>query len=393
MGLLDIKITQGAYWGGAQVNYWLYLFLACFPLTGILGLDHLVLRSPVTFLLKILSIIPLFGFWYFYDIAQATGERELIEKYGLGVPFYGPIGLGQGMFITTKDSVSPPKTPRPWLFMLYVFFTIACVAFPINKLIIGDYWGFLGQFCTLLSPIFFMAIFWGFYDVYKAVFDTRDILEKGPERIFPASWFMAKRYDSGVLGPRPPGPTAFEAASSSIIGKAFEAAIIVPKTAANVTAGIIGAVGTATKGLITATGSAGEGIIDGAAGVVEGAESGAKTAAQGIGNAVASASGAVGSVFDAAKESAGAVTALAKVAEELPGAVEAAKGAATAAQKGGALLNPSVSSSVLLFGVGLLAFGGYVMYAMRKHFEKTRNDRSDDSPPDPRAVRRASEAN
>jgi hypothetical protein len=287
------------------------------------------------------------------------------------------------MFISGKNTpLSPPKTPRPWLFMLYVFFTIACVAFPINKLIIGDYWGFLGQFCTLLSPIFFMAVFWGFYDIYKALFDTRDILEKGPERIFPASWFMAKRYDAGVLGPKVAAPTAFEAASSSIIGKAFDAAIIIPKTAAVVTAGIIESAGTAVKG-----------VVEGAGDVVEGVESGAATAAKGVGNAAASASGAVGSMFDAAASSAGAVTALAKVAEELPGAVQAAQGAATAAQKGGSILNPSVSSSVLVFGIGLLAFGGYVMYAMRKHFEKTRNDRSDDSPPDPRAVRRTSEAN
>jgi hypothetical protein len=381
MGLVDIKISQGAYWGGTQINYWLYLFLVCFPLTGILGLDHLVLRSPITFLLKIVSIIPLFGFWYFYDIAQATGERELIEKYGLGIPFYGPIGLGQGMIITSKDSISPPKTPRPWLFMLYAFFTIACVAFPINKLIIGDTWGFIGQMITLFSPLFFMAAFWGFYDIYKVVFDTRDLLEKGPERVFPASWFMAKRYDSSVLGPKPPEPTAFQ---KGILGQIVKAAVVVPEAVANVTAGIIQTTGTAVKG-----------VVSGAGDVVKGAETGVATAARGTGSAVKSvaesAAGAVGSVFNAAKESAGAVTALAKVAEELPSAVESAK---LASQKGGALLgiDPSISSTIALFSVALLAFGGYVMYGMRKHLEKDRNGGKDDSPPDPRAIRRPSEA-
>ena len=99
---IDVGVTQGKYWDGAQIPYWLYLLFVIFPLTGLLGLDHLLLRSPQTFLLKVITMVPLFGFWYFYDIAQAVGERDLVEKYGIGVPYYGPIGLGAGMFIN-KD--------------------------------------------------------------------------------------------------------------------------------------------------------------------------------------------------------------------------------------------------------------------------------------------------
>mgnify|MGYP000396885918 CR=1 FL=1 len=79
--LLDVKLTQGAYWKGTQIPYWLYMALTIFPLTGLLGIDHLLLRSPWTALLKFLTMIPLLGYWYFYDIAQVTGEHDLIEKY------------------------------------------------------------------------------------------------------------------------------------------------------------------------------------------------------------------------------------------------------------------------------------------------------------------------
>ena len=86
---IDVGITQGSYWGGGQIPYWLYMVFVILPFTGLLGLDHLLLRSPQTFILKLLTMIPLFGFWYFYDIGQAFGERELVEKYGLGVPYNG----------------------------------------------------------------------------------------------------------------------------------------------------------------------------------------------------------------------------------------------------------------------------------------------------------------
>jgi hypothetical protein len=26
--MLDIKITQGEYWGGAQINYWFYVIIS-----------------------------------------------------------------------------------------------------------------------------------------------------------------------------------------------------------------------------------------------------------------------------------------------------------------------------------------------------------------------------
>ena len=90
----DVGITQGSYWGGAQIPYWLIQILTVG--FGAIGLDHLLLRSPRTAILKVLSIIPLFGFWYFFDIAQVFGEEESVRKYGFAIPFAGPQGIGGG---------------------------------------------------------------------------------------------------------------------------------------------------------------------------------------------------------------------------------------------------------------------------------------------------------
>jgi hypothetical protein len=54
--------------------------------------------------------------------------------------------------------------------------------------------------------------------------------------------------------------------------------------------------------------------------------------------------------------------------------------------------DPAFSSAVLIFSVVLLAFGGYVLYSFRKASDLNRNDRQDDSPPDPSAVRKSSKA-
>jgi hypothetical protein len=64
-------------------------------------------------------------------------------------------------------------------------------------------------------------------------------------------------------------------------------------------------------------------------------------------------------------------------------------GAATAVQAGGALTllsdMPSVSTSVLLFSVALIAFSGYVFYTMRNTYKKP--EKSDDPPREPATVR------
>ena len=204
----DIGITQGSYWGGAQIPYWLLkIITVCF---GAIGFDHLLLRSPLTGFLKFISIIPLFGFWYFFDLAQVFGEQEFVEKNGFAIPFMGPQGIGAGIFINKdRSNLAPPDIAKPWTFMMYAIATIFFTVLPLNKILIGDYFGASLQFimyCFIFTPLFLLALFWGFYDEYRVFFDTRGLIEKGAARVIPASWILDPYFKRNALGPLPSPP-------------------------------------------------------------------------------------------------------------------------------------------------------------------------------------------
>jgi hypothetical protein len=395
MPLIDIGITQGDYWkgsgkGGGQIGYWMYLiFVVVF---GLLGLDHLLLRSPMTFLLKLLTMIPLLGFWWIYDIAQVTGEWDLVKEHGIGIPFYGPMGIGKGMFINEKGTnLSPLDTPRPWLFVAYVLLTLTFFVFPLNKIVVGDYTGAFAQLLMYFPGMLFfgvgifLAMGWGAYDLYRIFFDTRGVLEKGVARIPPATWWpfsMNPYAKKGSLGPRkddPVTPGIIEAVAgiplkvvnaygSAVEGIGKGAGMVGQATGAFVASGI-GAANEMTAGVASSAAKTVQGVT----------EQAGETAIQ-----------VIQAGQEVAVESAGAVDKLVELVPKISKALDTA----SAVQKGGSMITTgsSSSASVLLFSVGLLAACGYVMYAFRKTEGGTRNDGQDDSPPDPDTVRKPSQA-
>lgn len=76
--------------------------LSTIPITGLLGIDHFYLRSPVTGIAKLLTLGG-FGLWYLWDALQTTLEDERVATYGMSLPFDYKTGIGQGM-ITTGDT-------------------------------------------------------------------------------------------------------------------------------------------------------------------------------------------------------------------------------------------------------------------------------------------------
>ena len=402
MALFDVGITHGSYWKGGQIPYWLYLVFVI--LFGALGWDHLLLRSPTTAILKFLSLIPLLGFWYFYDIAQAIGERDLIEKYGIGIPYYGPVGIGAGMFINKdKNNLSPPNIPKPWMFMLYALTTLVFIAIPLNKIVLGDYWGCLIQlsmYTWITIFTFGLSIFvglaWGIFDIYNLIFKTRDILEKGVPRISPATWIgLDARFKRDALGPGKPLPPQ---EPTSLVGRTIKAVSEIPMNAALAASTVTRAGGETVAGLIKTTGGVVTGVVEATEGATVGLvkqgvkdtgeimQSGTDTvvdAAEMSKDAVKSIIGATAGTVTKTAEASGS---LLDVATKLPGIIQKIE------QKGGGLRllesDPSGTSTVLLFGVAVLAFGGYVLYMIRKTIYTSRNDRQDDSPPDPRTVRK-----
>ena len=279
--MLDIKVTHGSYWYGAQLPYWIYTALTVIPFTGLFGIDHLALRSPLTALLKGILNVPLLGYWYFYDIAQALGERDRLEKYGIAVPFYGPTGIGAGIFSGNKKiPVSPKQVPRPWTYMIYVLTTCFFIAFPINKLVIGDYWGALAQvimylcFFTIITPILAVAL--GLYDVYRVGFDTKGLFDKGPARFLPASWIISPYFKRDVLGPLDPDSIS----PSSWLGRVIQAWWEVPIQTGKAVSNTIAEAGKVTTGVVAEVGKETNEVIKEAGDVVHEAEETAKNIAK-----------------------------------------------------------------------------------------------------------------
>ena len=76
---------------------------------------------------------------------------------------------------------------------------------------------------------------------------------------------------------------------------------------------------------------------------------------------------------------------------QVPQVPQLHQGGAITAMAGGAFLSsePSVSSTVLIFSVVLIAFSGYVFYTLRKTLNTTTE--KDDPPPNPNPVRKSSD--
>lgn len=419
--MLDVQITQGSYWKGAQISYFVYILLTIF--LGLFGLDHLALRSPLTAILKFLSIVPLLGFWYFYDIAQALGEREYVEKFGIAVPFYGPTGIGAGMFSGTKDIPEAPKDiPGPWRYFAYVITTCVFLVFPVNKFVLGDYIaGILHILFYILFPLTFIAIAWSFYDVFHVLFKTRELFEEGVPHMVPASMLVGQYFRRDALGPFPPPPPSppswfqrfFNAwlevpisagkTVSKTIDVARDSTIGVVDTGITTTQSVVKGVGAVAEGVGEATGAVTSGVANVVVGEVKDKVHEAASVASGaIQTAKVATDAVAGTVAEGAKAAEGTASLLQKipaigekVASEMADSnklIEAAKKSAVpGSQAGGALAlaslidGPSVSSSVLLFSMALVAFSGYVFYSMRNTYKKP--EKSDDPPRDPGTVR------
>ncbi|NDB86232.1 MAG: hypothetical protein EB127_26580, partial [Alphaproteobacteria bacterium] len=406
--MLDIQVTQGSYWKGAQIPYYIFIVLTIFG--GLFGLDHLALRSPLTAILKVLSIIPLLGFWYFYDIAQAIGEREHVEKYGIAVPFYGPIGIGAGIFSGNSEIPNAPKEiPGPWRYMAYFITTCIFVVFPVSKFVLGDYLGgILHILMYVLFPLTFIAIAWSFYDIFHVLFKTKDIFENGVPHMTPASTLLGSRFRRDAIGPHPPlppePPTWFQRFFSAWLEVPISAGKAVSKTIDVGRDATVGAIDTgivASQSVIKGVGSAVEGVGDatkaltsGVANVVVGevkdiAKEAGDVASGVIQTAQVASDAVAGTVAEGAKAAQGTTSLLQKlpqigeqVASQMGNPAKLMEAAKQSTMKGGALMvssdMPSFSSSILLFTFAMVAFSGYAFYSIRNSYKAP--EKSDEPP-------------
>jgi hypothetical protein len=180
--------TTGATWGGSQLSPTVLKVLAV--LGGFVGLDHLVLRSPKTALLKFLVNCISLGFWYFYDIVQVFADTDFIRTYGYSIPGIGPVGLGAGILHQDAPIGQAPKTsPSPFLFLAYSL--LIAIPFGVSHFIAGDYYGGAAKFfLSYVIFTFLLGWIWAAYSTFNVIFNTKQLLEKGTDRMFPATLFM-----------------------------------------------------------------------------------------------------------------------------------------------------------------------------------------------------------
>jgi len=147
-----------------------HVFLGLSVLGGAIGLDHLYLRSPLTFLAKCVVNLLFFGVWWFYDAAQAVFNSDVVKVYGLGVPGLGPKGIAAGVL----SSDTPSK--KHMNFFLYAIALMAGGIFGLDSFLVGDKQSGLIRLISMISMIGLpVAIGWWAYKLFTFFFYTKTI--------------------------------------------------------------------------------------------------------------------------------------------------------------------------------------------------------------------------
>ena len=157
--------------GGPGATYLSYdVFLGLSVIGGALGLDHLYLRSPLTFIAKIIVNILTFGSWWIYDASQAVFNKDVVKVFGLGIPGFGPKGIGAGV---VASDVPDKKHMAFFIYALALFFG---GIFGLDSFIVGDKQsGFIRLICLITGILAPIAIFWWLFNLAKFFFKTKDV--------------------------------------------------------------------------------------------------------------------------------------------------------------------------------------------------------------------------
>jgi hypothetical protein len=157
--------------GGPGAIYLSYdVFLGLSVIGGLLALDHLYLRSPMTFIAKIIVNVLTLGTWWLYDASQAVFNKDTVKVFGLGVPGMGPKGIAAGVL----GSDVPDK--KHMSFFIYGLGLLIGGIFGLDSFIVGDKMsGFIRLVCLITGILAPVAIFWWLFNTAKFLFKTKDV--------------------------------------------------------------------------------------------------------------------------------------------------------------------------------------------------------------------------
>jgi hypothetical protein len=378
--------------GGSGATYLSYdVFLGLAVIGGFFALDHLYLRSPLTFLAKIAINVMFFGVWWLWDASQAVFNGDVVKVFGLGVPSLGPKGIASGVLV--KD-VPDKKHMSFFIYALALFIT---GIFGVDSFMLGDKQsGFIRLF-SLLTFIFApIAIAWWAYNVFRFIFNTKSVLNENYE------YFGA-----------PPQPNWKDSLSSGILekipllGSLMGPVQKVTKSAQNA----VDSAQSLAEGVLTDPAAAITGIVQGPLEkvamitepiikpVTDTIQVGLKTAGEVAGtaretlalgrNALDKGTSLAETVIATAGDTAKAATAafsLAPMAAGLTsGITPASVGAAKKIAQSGGGSSSNVLPFVLLGTFAIIAVSGFILTYRRSR--QNEQPRKDDSPPEPGILR------
>ena len=154
-----------------QLSYDVFLGLSV--LGGFLGLDHLYLRSPFTAFIKFIVNVSFFGVWWLYDALNAFLNRDIIKLFGVGIPGFGPFGIGAGCLSHGK-----PHTLH-MNFFIYSFALGFGGIFGLDSYLVGDITSALFRFLFLISIIGApIAILWWMYNGLTWLFLPNQVIDQ-----------------------------------------------------------------------------------------------------------------------------------------------------------------------------------------------------------------------
>jgi hypothetical protein len=158
--------------GGAEfLSY--NVFLGLSVLGGYFGLDHLYLRSPLTFVAKLLVNVLCFGVWWLYDASQAIFNTDIIKIYGLGVPGLGPKGIASGVLA----SDTPGKNHLRFLIYSLCLFFGGVIG--LDSFVVGDQQsGIIRLLCCVTVILLPVSMAWWAYKLFTYFFSTKTIITK-----------------------------------------------------------------------------------------------------------------------------------------------------------------------------------------------------------------------
>ena len=170
-GYMNPNASSGSSTEGAFLSYDWFIVLAV--LGGWFGLDHLYLRSPWTFLGKLIVNSLFFGIWYFYDIIQAFSSKDVIKVYGVGLPGFPDKRVAMG--VLAKDEPGSKHSN----FFIYALCLFMGGLFGLDSFLVGDRESGIMRLLFLISIIGSPIAFgWWIYKLFRFFTDTPSVVNQ-----------------------------------------------------------------------------------------------------------------------------------------------------------------------------------------------------------------------